>query len=173
MTKICAHTSREIQPYLFCVRCCDTMLLGEIGAVGLVDPVGFSFVALNKCRLVNSAMRPSLIFVLLGVAGHFVNGFSSSTSPSFLRTTSSYKLRSPREINKPTGKSSSFSSRGGAIKATGSGTTEKFDASPVLASLWGTGGVAYILLKAIKRVLPIAMEPFVDEATPLSQFQLG
>lgn len=42
-----------------------------------------------------------------------------------------------------------------------------------LFSLWGTFGVVYILLKAIKRVLPIAMEPFKEGAVPLSQVQLG
>lgn len=45
----------------------------------------------------------------------------------------------------------------------------------VLASIWGTGGVLYILAKAIKRVMPIALEPFQKGAgvTPLSQVQLG
>lgn len=42
-------------------------------------------------------------------------------------------------------------------------------------SLWGTGGVLYILFKAIIRVLPIALEPFKKggDVVPLSQFQLG
>lgn len=43
----------------------------------------------------------------------------------------------------------------------------------VLASLWGTTGVLYILAKAIKRVLPIALEPFQGTAPVLSQFELG
>jgi hypothetical protein len=43
----------------------------------------------------------------------------------------------------------------------------------VLSTVYGTGGVIYILLKAIKRVLPIALEPFQKSAVPLSQFQLG
>jgi hypothetical protein len=43
----------------------------------------------------------------------------------------------------------------------------------VAASIWGTGGVLYILAKAIKRVLPIALEPFVAGAVPLNQVQLG
>jgi len=42
-----------------------------------------------------------------------------------------------------------------------------------LASLWGTTGVLYILAKAIKRVLPIALEPFKGAAPALSQFELG
>lgn len=45
----------------------------------------------------------------------------------------------------------------------------------VLASLWGTCGVVYILAKAIKRVLPIALEPFMkgEGVVPLTQFQLA
>ena len=43
----------------------------------------------------------------------------------------------------------------------------------LLTSLWGSGGVIYILAKAIKRVVPIAMEPFSEGAVPLSQVQLG
>ena len=53
----------------------------------------------------------------------------------------------------------------------------------IVSSLWGTGGVLYILGKAIKRVLPIALEPFVGVASatknavspplPLSNIQLG
>ena len=46
-------------------------------------------------------------------------------------------------------------------------------AAAVLASFWGTAGVLYILGKAIKRVVPIALEPFQDGAVPLSQVQLG
>ena len=45
----------------------------------------------------------------------------------------------------------------------------------VLASLWGSCGVVYILVKAIKRVLPIALEPFSKNGgvVPLTQFQLA
>jgi hypothetical protein len=45
----------------------------------------------------------------------------------------------------------------------------------ILASLWGSCGVVYILVKAIKRVLPIAVEPFTKKggAVPLTQFQLA
>ena len=45
----------------------------------------------------------------------------------------------------------------------------------ILASLWGSCGVVYILVKAIKRVLPIAMEPFSKTVgvVPLTNFQLA
>uniref|UniRef100_A0A7R9WR65 Uncharacterized protein n=1 Tax=Craspedostauros australis TaxID=1486917 RepID=A0A7R9WR65_9STRA len=40
-----------------------------------------------------------------------------------------------------------------------------------IGSLWGTTGVVYILAKAIKRVLPIALEPFTSSAMVLTPFQ--
>ena len=45
----------------------------------------------------------------------------------------------------------------------------------VLSSFWGSCGVVYILMKAIKRVLPIALEPFGkgEGVVPLTQFQLA
>jgi len=45
----------------------------------------------------------------------------------------------------------------------------------VLASLWGSCGVVYILAKAIKRVLPIALEPFTkaEGVVPLTHVQLA
>jgi len=45
----------------------------------------------------------------------------------------------------------------------------------VLSSLWGAGGVCYILLKAIKRVVPIALEPFskTEGVVPLTSVQLA
>lgn len=43
----------------------------------------------------------------------------------------------------------------------------------VMASAWGTAGVAYILIKAIKRVVPIALEPFGKGAVALSRAELG
>lgn len=41
-----------------------------------------------------------------------------------------------------------------------------------LTSFWGTGGMVYILAKAIKRVVPIALEPFAKESSlVLTPFQ--
>ena len=42
-----------------------------------------------------------------------------------------------------------------------------------VASLWAAGGVVMILGKSIKRILPIALEPFTAGVTPLSPLQLG
>jgi len=74
--------------------------------------------------------------------------------------------------------------RGGSVGNTALSATS--DAAPVgedlnltagkvLASLWGASGVVYILAKAIKRVLPIALEPFAkgEGVVPLTQFQLA
>lgn len=35
----------------------------------------------------------------------------------------------------------------------------------IFGSVWGTMGVVYVLVKAIKRVLPIALEPFQKDTT--------
>jgi hypothetical protein len=40
----------------------------------------------------------------------------------------------------------------------------------IFGSIWGTGCVLYIFVKA---VLPVALEPFQEGATSLSQFELG
>lgn len=78
--------------------------------------------------------------------------------------------------------------RGGA--ATTKPLTAKASSSPIdtgskcpvtglaaaLGSLYGAGGVVYVLAKAIKRVLPIALEPFqagTAAAVALTNFQLG
>lgn len=42
-----------------------------------------------------------------------------------------------------------------------------------VTSLWAAGGVVMILARAMKRIVPIALEPFQSAATPLSTFQLG
>lgn len=44
----------------------------------------------------------------------------------------------------------------------------------VVSSLWASTGVVYILMKAVKRVLPIALEPLKGgAAVPLSSFQIA
>jgi hypothetical protein len=65
---------------------------------------------------------------------------------------------------------------GSSINNGGSAETDlNLSAGNVLASFWGASGVAYILIKAIKRVLPIALEPFskADGIVPLTNFQLS
>jgi len=43
----------------------------------------------------------------------------------------------------------------------------------LLASLWAAGGFIAILGKSVKRILPLALEPFGTDAAALSTFQLG
>lgn len=67
--------------------------------------------------------------------------------------------------------------RGGQTHAASSVSTNEPSSSHLVdkvASLVGAGGVVMILAKAIKRVLPIALEPFGSSAVaPLTTFQLG
>jgi len=65
---------------------------------------------------------------------------------------------------------SSSSNNGGSVE-----TDLNLSVGNVLASFWGASGVAYILIKAIRRVLPIALEPFskADGIVPLTNFQLS
>jgi len=96
---------------------------------------------------------------------------------SRLISSSSNILRSSADISTSSGLSSSSMN---GLKVMGGETTatddEKNEGSSLLdkaGSFWGTFGVVYILAKAIKRVLPIALEPFNGKgAHPLSQFQL-
>lgn len=75
-----------------------------------------------------------------------------------------------------TGRNGALMSRGGALnQAQGSSEAVKCPFtkfSKLASSIYGTGGVLYILSKAIRRVLPIALEPFSEGATPLTQLQL-
>jgi len=66
--------------------------------------------------------------------------------------------------------------RGGAASATeGSGTDSSSGRklANTVASLWAAGGFIMILGKSIKRILPIALEPFNGAAASLSTLQLA
>jgi len=71
------------------------------------------------------------------------------------------------------------SSSANGLKVIGGGETtddEKNGGSSIVnkaGAFWGTFGVVYILAKAIKRVLPIALEPFNGNLPPLSRVQLA
>jgi len=96
---------------------------------------------------------------------------------SKLISSSSNILRSSSESSMNSGLSSSSVD---GLKVVGDDTTmtddEKNEGSSFLnkaGAFWGTFGVVYILAKAIKRVLPIALEPFNGKgAHPLSRLQL-
>lgn len=71
--------------------------------------------------------------------------------------------------------------RGGATSSSSNMASVPIDAvgnghsfSKILASFWSVSGVMMILLKSVKRIVPIAMEPFrATMETPLTPFQLG
>lgn len=68
--------------------------------------------------------------------------------------------------------------RGGGLKSITdsniNASSTKRSIGDTLASLWAAGGVVMILAKSIKRILPIALEPFGKAVpVPLSNFQLG
>lgn len=140
---------------------------------------------------------------LVGVAllNNFVSGFSSPTSISLptqmtisqrvgdssVNNNSLFQARQ-KQMFPPAAahQKSPLAVRGGALgvaTAIGSssdngGSVEKdlnLSVGNVLASLWGATGVAYILIKAIVRVLPIALDPFskAEGIVPLTNFQLS
>mmetsp|Transcript_7691 Transcript_7691/g.11044 ORF Transcript_7691/g.11044 Transcript_7691/m.11044 type:complete len:262 (-) Transcript_7691:55-840(-) len=132
-------------------------------------------------------MRASLSLAVLGLIGSFAYGFSSSTAPRlpsaisrtpFTTTPSQTPKSNIFTLPSKVAQISSF--RGGAMspKSTTAGDSSEASSAlnlrTILASLWGTSGVAYILLKAVRRVVPIALEPFAGDTggIPLSQFQL-
>lgn len=79
-------------------------------------------------------------------------------------------LQYDRDMKKSS--SSAFAlTRGGEISEQPSVAQSIFK---IISSLWASSGVVYILMKAVKRVMPIAMEPFQQgAAVPLTSFQLG
>lgn len=136
-------------------------------------------------------MRPSLFLAILGIVGSFASGFSSPTLPfaasqrravaatakSIISRKGLFKM--PLDARVATSRIVNTIARGGAQNAQASSSSSAQSKCPlrkfsvVLASAYGTGGVMYSLLKAIRRVFPVAMEPFTQGAVPLSQFQLG
>jgi len=64
--------------------------------------------------------------------------------------------------------------RGGSATTDREGTTATLNKiANLIASFWAAGGFVAILGKSIKRILPIALEPFNTLAPVLSKFQLG
>lgn len=135
-------------------------------------------------------MRLSQLLTILGLIGNIAFGLSSSTlsfvplthSRTFANSNSFCNHSNIRNMAPCTIAARpalpSKVPRGGAQSAQNSSSNEPSKCplrklSVLFASSYGTGGVVYILVKAIRRVFPIAMEPFSKGATPLSQFQLG
>jgi hypothetical protein len=130
-------------------------------------------------------MRLSFSLTFISFLASFASGFSTSTGNRLPRAP--FVLPSP--LAKSTVTPSPLTVRGGAgiasskkslgasssssnVEGSKKGPIDTGSKCPVtgLAALFGS---VYILLKAIKRVLPIAMEPFQSGAVALSQFELG
>jgi hypothetical protein len=133
-------------------------------------------------------MRLSIHLVLIALMSYVVHGFSSpiilSQQPRAIIYTGS-RFSPTTTIDVRTTDMRISTTRGGAVvrpsgqklaaqspASTGS-KCPATSAATIAASMWGAGGVIYILAKAIKRVIPIAMEPFQSGSIPLSNFQLG
>ena len=116
---------------------------------------------------------------LLGTAANIACGFSLNPSLSHKNYVSLKKNDSPSPIGVYTNQFNHMNTlekiRGGAKVA----NVSELEAQPsggfgkTAASLWAAGGVVMILDKSIKRILPIALEPFSSGAISLSPFQLG
>ncbi|KAI2507695.1 hypothetical protein MHU86_6694 [Fragilaria crotonensis] len=117
-------------------------------------------------------MRPLLFLYILG--SHFASAFSSPASFSIMRP---YVVNAKPPLPVTRTLRDVILSRGGALNQaqasseTGKCPFTKF--TKLASSIYGTGGVLYILSKAIRRVAPVAMEPFAKGAIPLTQLQLG
>ena len=139
-------------------------------------------------------------FALVGVAllNNLASGFSSPASIPLPTQMSTFKrvgqsssvdnniLSQTKQHFPAHHQLSPLAIRGGALGAStaigssdsSSGSVEKdlnLSFGNTLASLWGATGVAYILIKAIRRVIPIALEPFskAEGVVPLTTFQLS
>jgi len=137
-------------------------------------------------------MRLSTGFILslLGVTSQFARGFSlrpfNPTTTNPFNTLSATKGDNNPKLGINNGSLSvvpgnAIIMRGGskfsAASVRSGGGDESMSAARKIAntaaSLWAAGGVVMILGKSIKRILPIALEPFDGISKPLSTFQLG
>jgi hypothetical protein len=127
---------------------------------------------------------PTSTVALIGIAllNNLASGFCTSAvaaaslpplaliQPPSPKTPLQMQRRDINELSNP------LSVRGGALASTARDDDKhdlKLTAGKVAASAWGTCGVAYILIKAIRRVLPIALEPFGKGAVALTKPELG
>eukprot|EP00591_Stephanopyxis_turris_P007146 CAMPEP_0195531298 /NCGR_PEP_ID=MMETSP0794_2-20130614/34947_1 /TAXON_ID=515487 /ORGANISM="Stephanopyxis turris, Strain CCMP 815" /LENGTH=190 /DNA_ID=CAMNT_0040663035 /DNA_START=160 /DNA_END=729 /DNA_ORIENTATION=+ len=102
----------------------------------------------------------------------------SASSRVSMRSITSGSIPSPafcdeNDTRRKSHHSPAMTVRGGAESS--DNEIAKGGVSQVLASFWAMSGVVYILMKAIKRVMPIALEPFskIEGVASLSTFQLG
>jgi len=135
-------------------------------------------------------MRRCIPVVIFGLLSHYLTyGFSTSShvsAPFQQRRRFGVDLsrmrggKSTPSHSNSNNNSFGIISRGGA-KATSLSAESGGDGGDgsskcpmrMASSVWGVSGVVYILAKAIRRLVPIALEPFKAGAVPLSTFQLS
>ena len=126
-------------------------------------------------------MRGLLWFIIAIISnlGYGWSLYPPLFSPSSLKSIPSAKSTiMPREKISPV---EGVPIRGGATSSSSNMASVPIDAvgdghsfSKILASFWSVSGVMMILLKSVKRIVPIAMEPFqATMETSLTPFQLG
>jgi len=127
-------------------------------------------------------MRQSLFLAILGLVGKFAYGFASTlpvaVTPYSGRTVAISTSITRISPHSNCGMDANAIRAGGSHEAQTSASNESSKCpmrklSVLFSSAYGTGGVMYILIKAIRRVLPIALQPFAKGSIPLSQFQFG
>ena len=129
-------------------------------------------------------MRLSIHLVLIALMSYVVHGFSSpiilSQQPRTITARTGFTKLDPISnirISETRGGGAVVRPNGQKLAATSPAATGSkcpaTSAATIAASMWGAGGVIYILAKAIKRVIPIAIEPFQAGSLPLNNFQLG
>ena len=129
-------------------------------------------------------MRLSIHLVLIALMSYVVHGFSSpiilSQQPRTITARTGFTKLDPISnirISETRGGGAVVRPNGQKLAATSPAATGSkcpaTSAATIAASMWGAGGVIYILAKAIKRVIPIAIEPFQAGSIPLNNFQLG
>lgn len=129
-------------------------------------------------------LSAGLSLALLSTAANIACGFS--LKPSATKNVVNINIQNDSTLaRKPfVGATSSLTQmkkfenvRGGSVQAASTAGQESESSSSLgntVASFWAAGGVVMILAKSIKRVLPIALEPFGKGAVaPLSTLQLG
>lgn len=98
------------------------------------------------------------VFLIFGLASAFVAPTSVAASARTRKATSDY-VGPPTRLSRPTANTSASSLL--SVPQSDAATSESFIKTPlsVLGSLWGTGGVLYILFQAFKHTFPSALEP--------------
>lgn len=138
--------------------------------------------------MVNRTVAIQSFLLMMGASVALAEGFSFSTQRSVQPAAIGRgSFPAAMQISQKTDTLAFFKVRGGAINTRGgvryaeptdddvaSATGIVGKTVSAFGSVWGSMGVVYILLKAVKRVMPIAMEPLKAGSTlALSQVQWG